>query len=803
MKKPYKAHFLITNKLLFGLIWMAMVSALPFFVNAQFVTIPRDGFPYCEPFKNSTTRANTEFGGDPNRAFLTAGSGDPEGEGFLRLTNNNLDQRGYVFIDLPFSSAYGIKVSFEYFAYGGITTTAADGISFFMFDGKIGPSDFQIGGLGGSLGYSPWRMSSNLTPIPDQPGLKGGYIGIGFDALRNWGNEYEGRYGGFKDPTATGFGGVPDERQYYNTIAVRGRASENYQFIDGRRTFSRSFNNEEQPAVWTDLINSSYYLFDALDPVDYFSRRFKIGSLNKAETCPEDGYRKVFIDLFPVGGGNYLLSVDMLVNNGGTLRLENIFNNLQYNFPAPQNLKIGFAASTGGDFTNFHEIRNVTAQVSDYAAIPLPEIENLEAEVCVGEENLFEFDVSLTSENSFVRCVQLYPTNPGPPDNTPPSGGDPSISNCGLSNVCIEKCNPANNSFTIPGKGKFTVELDELTTDNFEVERFEASVKFEPLAGFVGTAQIYYQVLDNYGLLSEAKTITVISNPLPALSDLGDIDFPSCDGQDDGRIFGVEFDDLVAGYDCNWTYTNVSGTSFNLSKTGATVVNSGSKATFEIENINLGTYTLTVTNPSDTGGCPKSVDIIVDQELGTLVTLTTADKIICEGIKGISIFLIFFAAYERAKILHHVEKSSLVKTNFLKRERYRGGAKNQEDHLKMELEFFQNIYENLFTVCIRGFGNYSVRFFQTLAMGRIPVVIETDSVLPYESQIQYKNISIQVPYRDRFLIDQYILYFLKNHTFEEIAAMQMEYRTVWLKYFQKPGYFSAIHRELCNYIHKD
>ena len=70
------------------------------------------------------------------------------------------------------------------------------------------PTEFQIGGLGGSLGYSPWRSNDGLTT---QPGLKGAYIGIGFDAFRNWGNEYEGRFGGFRDPSATGFG--PSSRQ--------------------------------------------------------------------------------------------------------------------------------------------------------------------------------------------------------------------------------------------------------------------------------------------------------------------------------------------------------------------------------------------------------------------------------------------------------------------------------------------------------------------------------------------------------------------------------------------------------------
>jgi len=635
--KIYRKHFILT-KILQTLIWIGVFGFGSFEVFGQTVIIPRDGFPYCEPFRNSTTRANTVFDGIPNTAFLTAGSGDPDGDGFLRLTDNTIDQRGYVFVDLPFSSAYGLKVSFEYFAYGGINPTAyADGISFFMFDGAIGPDDgvgpsgpteFQIGGLGGSLGYSPWRSNNGAI---FQPGLKGAYLGIGFDAFRNWGNEYEGRFGGFKGPTDTGFGPPPDNRQYYNTIAVRGPASSNYQFIDGRRTYSRSFLNEEQPAVWSDPINSSYYLFDDLDPVQYFQRRFKIGSFNRADKCIDDGYRKVFIDLFPVGGGNYLLSVDMLVNNGGMLRLENIFTDLPYNFPAPRNLKIGFAASTGNPNTNFHEIRNVTAQVSDYTSIPIPEIQNLGAEVCKDEENLFEFDVTLLSENSFVRCVQLFENNPGPPDNSAPTEGDPSLTNCGLSNVCVEKCNPINNSITIPGKGTFTVILEELTSDNFDIERFKASVKFEPLPGFVGTAEVFYQVLDNYGLLSEAKTITVVSNPDPIVLDTGSLDYPSCDGQDDGRIFGVEFDDLVPGYDYNWTYTNTSGTSINLGKIGASVVNSVNTATFELQGINLGTYTLTVSNPSDGGGCPESVDILVDQEQGTPITLSTPDELICEG----------------------------------------------------------------------------------------------------------------------------------------------------------------------------
>jgi hypothetical protein len=110
------------------------------------------------------------------------------------LTNNNTDQRGYVYVDLPFSSAYGLKFSFEYFMYGG---SGADGISVFLFDGNISAADFQIGGWGGSLGYAPIN-ATDIIPAPvNLPGLKGGYLGLGLDAFKNWGNNMEGRLGSF------------------------------------------------------------------------------------------------------------------------------------------------------------------------------------------------------------------------------------------------------------------------------------------------------------------------------------------------------------------------------------------------------------------------------------------------------------------------------------------------------------------------------------------------------------------------------------------------------------------------------
>ena len=73
------------------LIWIGFFGLSISEVGAQTVIIPRDGFPYCEPFTNTTTRANTVFDGTPNEAFLTAVS---NGDGFLRLTDNSYGSAG-------------------------------------------------------------------------------------------------------------------------------------------------------------------------------------------------------------------------------------------------------------------------------------------------------------------------------------------------------------------------------------------------------------------------------------------------------------------------------------------------------------------------------------------------------------------------------------------------------------------------------------------------------------------------------------------------------------------------------------
>ena len=128
-----------------------------------------------------------------NNSLLVGGTNgrlpDTVGFGALRLTNGDItnggsngdNQTGAVVGTKTFPTNQGLQVTFTTVTYGGDGNngTGADGISFFLSDGKYAPS---VGGLGGSLGYS----CSNVNAQYD--GVVGGYLGIGIDEYGNFSN---------------------------------------------------------------------------------------------------------------------------------------------------------------------------------------------------------------------------------------------------------------------------------------------------------------------------------------------------------------------------------------------------------------------------------------------------------------------------------------------------------------------------------------------------------------------------------------------------------------------------------------
>ena len=96
-----------------------------------------------------------------------------------------------------------------------------------------------------------------------------------------------------------------------------------------------------------------------------------------------------------------------------------------------------------------------------------------------------------------------------------------------------------------------------------------------------------------------------------------------------------------------------------------------------------------------------------------------------------------------------MEKSNDIKTEFIRRSRYKGGTTNKEDLSKrLKKEFFKNMNNTDYTLCVRGTGNFSARMYETLALGRIPIFVNTDCILPFNNKIDWDKHVVWVEYNE-------------------------------------------------------
>lgn len=258
-------------------------------LHAQFVS---------QNFRNSVAPEWTLTG----MAELTANAGiDPEGGGWLRLTENVGYERGGALYQNAFSSTDGIVVKFDYVMWDKGLNDAypADGISFFLYDASVqNPMDGATNGAG--LGYCN--------------GL-GGVLGIGLDS--GSGSFVMGRI-----DNSFCLVGEADGRP--NTITVRGPLTADNAIVG-------------TPQTPTELIYNP------------------LATSRPAQT------RSVQLSMVPlaIGAGHYIT-----VDEGPTGSILTRIIEGNYAEELPANLSIGFGGGTGSSSqVNEVRINNVTKPI--------------------------------------------------------------------------------------------------------------------------------------------------------------------------------------------------------------------------------------------------------------------------------------------------------------------------------------------------------------------------------------------------------------------------------------------------------
>lgn len=160
------------------------------------------------------------------------------------------------------------------------------------------------------------------------------------------------------------------------------------------------------------------------------------------------------------------------------------------------------------------------------------------------------------------------------------------------------------------------------------------------------------------------------------------------------------------------------------------------------------------------------------------------------------------SSVKRARYLKMLQKDREMDCNFVLRNKYRAGVISEEEKQRTTAEFYQNIHDTLYTFCIRGLGNFSVRFYEILAMGRIPIMIDTDCRLPLNRQINWEEHALILPESEVDQLSQRIREFHKSHSEDQIKAIQESNRQLWLEMLHRNGYFKAIHDQFLNIEHR-
>lgn len=133
--------------------------------------------------------------------------------------------------------------------------------------------------------------------------------------------------------------------------------------------------------------------------------------------------------------------------------------------------------------------------------------------------------------------------------------------------------------------------------------------------------------------------------------------------------------------------------------------------------------------------------------------------------------------YFRRKAMSVFEGQQGIKTNFIKRHGFSGHKDTIDiDPEIARKEFLKNMENSDLILAPKGDGNYSLRFFESLCFGRVPILIDTDNILPLEDEINYDQFILRVSYKEIGNLPSIVRKFWQNLSSENFVNMQEKAR---------------------------
>jgi hypothetical protein len=147
----------------------------------------------------------------------------------------------------------------------------------------------------------------------------------------------------------------------------------------------------------------------------------------------------------------------------------------------------------------------------------------------------------------------------------------------------------------------------------------------------------------------------------------------------------------------------------------------------------------------------------------------------------------------RSAAIDLLERAPGVQTNFVVRDRgvffVDAPASSLVD---VRREYLQNALASDYLLVCRGSGNCFTRLYEAMCLGRIPVFIDTDCVLPWEDRIDWRASCVFLDESELQDIGAKVRAFHDSISADDFRTMQLRNRQLWLEHLSPRGFFTTL-----------
>lgn len=143
----------------------------------------------------------------------------------------------------------------------------------------------------------------------------------------------------------------------------------------------------------------------------------------------------------------------------------------------------------------------------------------------------------------------------------------------------------------------------------------------------------------------------------------------------------------------------------------------------------------------------------------------------------------------RGRAVRNVLQTSGVKPNIIIRDGF--WAEGMQDKRRARQEYAENMLTSDYAICCRGGGNFSYRLYEVMSLGKIPVFINTDSVLPWMDEINWRELMVWVESHEIAQLGKKVLAFHMGHE-QDFSEWQKRIRSTYENYLSPVGFYTRL-----------